>query len=425
MAKRKRGDGKSRQLELSAGRQVKTGLIRGMTFGVKAVQYSVVDGLAMFEGDIVLGTEAEMDAQTAQLREVASGAVAMGVVITGAQYRWPNCTIPYDIDASLPNQARVTGAIQHWETNTRYRFVLRTAANAAQYPDWVTFRPSSGCSSSVGRRGGQQFVNLAAGCTMGNTIHEIGHVVGLWHEQSRQDRDTFVTIHWDKIQAGMQHNFDQHITDGDDVGAYDYGSIMHYPRAAFSIDGSDTITPVSATAVIGQRTALSAGDIAAADSLCPVVKRPDTLKEVPKDVRTDTLKEMTKDVKLDTRKELVKDIWLDTKKEVIFDTKKEIPKDKLKDVALDPITRPGRPDPGPLRPLTGPAPFTVATSHRAPAAGDTELADQAVQLDAHLAALADALAEADMAHEALQQQYDEVAALLRQTLDAADPAGGA
>jgi hypothetical protein len=43
---------------------------------------------------------------------------------------------------------------------------------------------------------------------------------------------------------------------------------MHYPRTAFSIDGSETITPVDPNAQIGQRTALSAGDIAAANSLC-------------------------------------------------------------------------------------------------------------------------------------------------------------
>lgn len=153
------------------------------------------------------------------------GDLERGVIISGDEFRWPQCVVPYDIDASLTNQARVTDAIAHWENNTRFKFVLRTTANASQYPDWVTFRPASGCSSSVGRRGGQQFVNLGAGCSTGNTIHEIGHVIGLWHEQSREDRDAFVTINWENILEGHEHNFNQHISDGDDVGAYDYGSI--------------------------------------------------------------------------------------------------------------------------------------------------------------------------------------------------------
>ena len=69
--------------------------------------------------------------------------------------------------------------------------------------------------------------------------------------------------------AGAEHNFNQHITDGDDVGPYDYGSIMHYPRLAFSRDNaSPTIVPIHPTdAELGQRTALSPGDIAAANAL--------------------------------------------------------------------------------------------------------------------------------------------------------------
>lgn len=126
---------------------VRSAFIDGATFYSKEVQYAEVEGLAIFEGDIVLGTVEAVKAKTELRRQELRGEIAHGVVITGAQFRWPNCLIPYTIDSSLPNQARVTDAIAHWEANTRVRFILRTAANAAQYPDYVTFRPGSGCSS--------------------------------------------------------------------------------------------------------------------------------------------------------------------------------------------------------------------------------------------------------------------------------------
>jgi hypothetical protein len=118
-------------------------------------------------------------------------------------------------------------------------------------------------------QGGMQVISLGAGCeTLGIAVHEILHALGLWHEQSREDRDGNVRIVWANIQAGREHNFNQHIVDGDDIGGYDFGSIMHYGRRAFSRNNQDTIVPLGGQA-IGQRNGLSAGDIAAVRALYP------------------------------------------------------------------------------------------------------------------------------------------------------------
>ncbi len=233
-----------------------------------------------------------------------------------------------------------------------------------------------------------------------------------------------MTINFSKVQPGAVHNFNQHITDGDDVGAYDYGSIMHYPRDAFSIDGSDTITPTDPAAVIGQRTALSAGDIAAANSVCPLIKLP---------------KEHLKDIRLDTRKELVKDIRLDTRKELVLDTLKEMVKDRIKEGPLDPpftkrfdpVITPGpivQPI-GPIGPIgpVGSVPFAVATPHQAPelsGRSSEELQATAGDIDAQLQVIADQLVQLEAQRGALQAQYDELQALLQQALDAHDQTAG-
>ncbi len=92
--------------------------------------------------------------------------------------------------------------------------------------------------------------------------------MGLWHEHSREDRNAHVVIRFENIDPRHHHNFVQHILDGDDLGTYDYVSIMHYPRKAFSRNGQDTIVPKRGDP-IGQRMGLSQGDLNAVKLLYP------------------------------------------------------------------------------------------------------------------------------------------------------------
>lgn len=59
------------------------------------------------------------------------------------------------------------------------------------------------CSSHIGRQGGAQDVSLATDCLKkGTAIHELMHVLGFFHEQSRPDRDSWVRVIYFNIIPG-------------------------------------------------------------------------------------------------------------------------------------------------------------------------------------------------------------------------------
>ena len=53
---------------LLASDDIRVGLIPGITFGYKEVVYAVVEGLAVFEGCIILGRAEQVEQVTADIR---------------------------------------------------------------------------------------------------------------------------------------------------------------------------------------------------------------------------------------------------------------------------------------------------------------------------------------------------------------------
>ncbi|XP_064423181.1 high choriolytic enzyme 1-like isoform X2 [Latimeria chalumnae] len=149
-------------------------------------------------------------------------------------------------------------AMEEMQQATCVQFVEQTNEN-----DFLAIQSRDGCWSFIGRRGGQQPLSLSKyGCVVKGIVeHELLHAIGFHHEQNRSDRDSYVDILFQNIYPGAYPQFRKQNTNN--LGTpYDYTSIMHYGKYAFSRNHKPTIVPKPDPDVeIGQREHMSQMDI--------------------------------------------------------------------------------------------------------------------------------------------------------------------
>ena len=214
-------------------------------FHGQQITYEVRDGLAIYQSDMILGKAADIAAAALNPPVAAHANSAKGLrpdALTIAPNfssptgLWPVVNgvarVPYTIanastdaiyplinDAITESNTQLAGVVQ-WEPATasdvnRVNFDFNTADN------------SGACEAAAGMVGGTQTIGGSGACTTTTILHEMGHALGLFHEQSRADRNTYVNFMEQNIDKPNHGNFDM-FPWSVDSGLYNYASIMEY-----------------------------------------------------------------------------------------------------------------------------------------------------------------------------------------------------
>jgi hypothetical protein len=184
-------------------------------------EYRIIDGLAVAYGDVIIGQRAKGSAATRGWHPIP------------VPQLWPSPVIPFHVDPALPDPERVHRALALLQQTTVLKFVPYAGTG-----DGVAFLPGTEhCLATLGRLGGLQPVKLAAGCGTGEVVHEILHVLGFFHEQSRSDRDRFIDVIWENIDEEYRGQFgvvpDSFMSPVRD-SPFDFRSIMLYRADTFA-----------------------------------------------------------------------------------------------------------------------------------------------------------------------------------------------
>ena len=206
--------------------------------------------------------------------------VINGIGVYNQPDKWPKGVVPYYFDASISSSQKraFNQAIKEIEDKTNVDFVPIKEDQRHELYDYVHVTKSKQrniSSASIGRTGNGEHDVRLAGTTKATIVHELLHILGLKHEQSRADALKNVRILYDNIPKKKHFNFepaDERVYR--EYGEYDLKSIMHYSSYDHAVDKSKFAIEVrhaknDEDKEIANARKMSMGDISTINAIYP------------------------------------------------------------------------------------------------------------------------------------------------------------
>jgi hypothetical protein len=276
------------------------------TKGNLPIQTEIVGKFVLMEGHVIVGmideagavqldeefrpqSEADVvfvDEHGQHHRHRDLGGVVWHYSTSGQRHRWEGGYVPLYIQPGMPEivLGQIYSAMKELEANSPIRFrIIEDKEHPTRFKDGmesfsdqeqqyltrleeaiqndaitevpgfidVQYNTDGLCVANVGRQifkkeGGYVTLSHTGSCGHKSTMHEIMHGLGFKHEQSRTDRDQYVSVNMDAVKLEKRHNYNRYAaTEGEDIYDYDYASVMHYSMTSFldaSTGYSNTMT---------------------------------------------------------------------------------------------------------------------------------------------------------------------------------------